>query len=146
MEENNIRVLSYFQVDNPLIKVIDPAFIGFHLQSQAGMFSKMILKAYLEEKVGVFCTQGEKTLVIEYSDLPEDLMHAKDDSGQLKFLSGSIAIHVLSRDFIIQMGGGDASAPSLPFHRANKKIPTIDRDGNSVKPDEPNGIKFDVCF
>ena len=71
-------------------------------------------------------------------------MHAKDDSGQLKFLSGSIAIHVLSRDFIIQMGGGDASAPSLPFHRANKKIPTIDRDGNSVKPDEPNGIKFEM--
>lgn len=144
MEENNIEVLSYFQVDNPLIKVIDPAFIGFHLQNQAGMSSKMIPKAYAEEKVGVFCTQGNKTLVIEYSDLPEDLMHATDESGQLKFLSGSIAIHALSRDFIIQMGGGDASAPSLPFHRANKKIPTIDSDGNTVSPTEPNGIKFEM--
>ncbi len=144
MEENNIEVLSYFQVDNPLIKVIDPAFIGFHLQNQAGMSSKMIPKAYPEEKVGVFCTQADKTLVIEYSDLPENLMHAEDESGKLKFLSGSIAIHVVSRDFIVQMGGGDASAPSLPFHRANKKIPTIDSNGNAVVPEEPNGIKFEM--
>ena len=144
MEEQGIEVLSYFQVDNPLIKVIDPAFIGFHLQSQSGMSSKMIPKAYPEEKVGVFCTQGGKTMVIEYSDLPENLMHATDESGQLTFLAGSIAIHVLSRDFVVQMGGGDESAPSLPFHRANKKIPTIDAEGNPVKPSETNGIKFEM--
>ena len=144
MEEQGIEVLSYFQVDNPLIKVIDPAFIGFHLQSESGMSSKMIPKAYAEEKVGVFCNQDGKTVVIEYSDLPEELMKATDDSGQLKFLSGSIAIHVLSRDFIVQMGGGDESAPSLPFHRANKKIPTIDAEGNPLTPAEPNGVKFEM--
>jgi UDP-N-acetylglucosamine/UDP-N-acetylgalactosamine diphosphorylase len=144
MEEEDIDVLSYFQVDNPLIKVIDPAFIGFHLQNQAGMSSKMIPKAYPEEKVGVFCTEEDKTLVIEYSDLPEDLMHATDDEGHLKFLSGSIAIHILSRDFINRMGGGDSSAPSLPFHRANKKIPTIDAEGHPVEPESPNGVKFEM--
>ena len=146
MEDNDIDVLSYFQVDNPLIKVIDPAFIGFHLQSQSGMSSKMIPKAYAAEKVGVFCNQNDKTVVIEYSDLPDEQTQATDEEGNLKFLSGSIAIHMLSRDFINQMGGAgdDEDAPSLPFHRANKKIPTIDAAGNPVKPDEPNGIKFEM--
>lgn len=144
MEDNNIDVLSYFQVDNPLIKVIDPAFIGFHLQSQSGMSSKMIPKAYAEEKVGVFCKQDDKTVVIEYSDMPEDLMQAKDESGKLKFLSGSIAIHILSLDFINQMGGGDSASPSLPFHRANKKIPTVDDLGKQIIPDSPNGVKFEM--
>lgn len=146
MEDNDIDVLSYFQVDNPLIKVIDPAFIGFHLQSQSGMSSKMIPKAYAEEKVGVFCSQNDKTVVIEYSDLPEEQTQATDEVGNLKFLSGSIAIHMLSRDFINRMGGAgsDEHAPSLPFHRANKKIPTVDADGNPVKPDKPNGIKFEM--
>lgn len=144
MEESGIDVLSYFQVDNPLIKAIDPSFIGFHLQSEAGMSSKMIPKAYPEEKLGVFCKQKGKTVVIEYSDLPVDLMHATNKEGQLKFLSGSVAIHTLSRDFINQMGGGDASSPSLPFHRANKKIPTIDDSGNPFTPESPNGIKFEM--
>lgn len=144
MEENDIDVLSYFQVDNPLVKVIDPTFIGFHLQSQSGMSSKMIPKAYAEEKVGVFCQQDDKTVVIEYSDMPDPLMRAKDEKGQLKFLSGSIAIHTLSREFIDQMGGGNSSSPSLPFHRADKKIPTIDQTGKPVIPDTPNGVKFEM--
>lgn len=144
MEDLDIDVLSYFQVDNPLIKVIDPAFIGFHVQSQSGMSSKMIPKAYPEEKVGVFCQQNGKTVVIEYSDMPEDLMRATDDTGALKYISGSIAIHMLSRDFIDQMGGGESASASLPFHRANKKITTVDEEGKPVNPDSPNGVKFEM--
>jgi UDP-N-acetylglucosamine/UDP-N-acetylgalactosamine diphosphorylase len=144
MEDNNIDVLSYFQVDNPLVKVIDPAFIGFHLQSMAGMSSKMLPKAYAEEKVGVFCAHKDKTVVIEYSDPPDDLMLATDDKGKIKFISGSIAIHMLSRGFINQMGGSGASTPGLPFHRANKKIPTIDNEGNPIIPESPNGVKFEM--
>ena len=144
MEENSIDVLSYFQVDNPLVKIIDPAFIGFHLQSESGMSSKMIPKAYAEEKVGVFCSQNGKTVVIEYSDLPETYMQARDENGQLRFLAGSIAIHALSRDFINQMGGSESTSQSLPFHRADKKIPTVDDTGNPIKPDSPNGIKFEM--
>lgn len=144
MEDRHIDVLSYFQVDNPLVKVIDPAFIGFHLQSQSGMSSKMIPKAYPEERVGVFCKQDDKTVVIEYSDLPAELMEATDENGQLKFRSGSIAIHALSLDFIKQMGGDGTSSPSLPFHRANKKVPTVDDLGKQVIPESPNGVKFEM--
>ncbi|MBH53334.1 MAG: 2-alkenal reductase [Opitutaceae bacterium] len=144
MEGIGIEILSYFQVDNPLIKVIDPSFIGFHIQSESGMSSKMIPKAYADEKMGVFCNQNGKTVVIEYSDLPEEQTQATDEAGNLKFISGSIAIHMISRDFVKQMGSGDASAPSLPFHRANKKIPTVNDQGSPVKPKESNGVKLEM--
>src|SRR5690606_17642458 len=73
LRERGVSIISYFQVDNPLVRCIDPEFIGFHLESGAEMSSKMIPKAYPLEKVGHFCTQNGRTVVIEYSDLPKEM-------------------------------------------------------------------------
>ena len=142
MRREGIDTLSYFQIDSPLVRSLDPRFIGWHLMKQSEMSSKMIPKAYAEEKVGHFCTQNGKLVVIEYSDLPLELQKQTDESGKLRFLAGSIAIHILDRDFVARLAatGGE----SLPFHRADKKIPTIDAHGTPVKPDGPNGVKFEL--
>ncbi|MEM6280536.1 MAG: UTP--glucose-1-phosphate uridylyltransferase, partial [Verrucomicrobiota bacterium] len=71
MEADGIDTISYFQVDNPLVRCIDPAFIGFHLMSNSELSSKMVPKAYPEEKVGVFCQSDGISKVVEYSDLPD---------------------------------------------------------------------------
>jgi UDP-N-acetylglucosamine/UDP-N-acetylgalactosamine diphosphorylase len=143
MKRENIDTLSYFQVDNPLIRVIDPAFIGFHVLRGSEMSSKMVPKAYPEEKVGHFCIQNGKLVVVEYSDLPMTYQRETDASGKLRYLAGSIAIHALDREFIRRMAaGGEGTA--LPFHRADKKIPTIDAAGNAVKPEKANGVKFEM--
>jgi len=143
MKEADIDVISYFQVDNPLVKAVDPAFIGFHLQAESEMSSKMLPKAYPGEKVGHFCTQNGKTVVIEYSDMPKELCEETTASGELRYRAGSIAIHILDRDFVERMGGEDPEA-ALPFHRANKKVQAIGEDGEPRKPDEPNGVKFEM--
>ena len=143
MKRENIDTLSYFQVDNPLIRIIDPAFIGFHVLRGSEMSSKMVPKAYPEEKVGHFCIQNGKLVVVEYSDLPMALQRETDASGKLRYLAGSIAIHALDREFIRRMAaGGEGTA--LPFHRADKKIPTVDASGNIIKPDKANGVKFEM--
>jgi UDP-N-acetylglucosamine/UDP-N-acetylgalactosamine diphosphorylase len=150
MRREGIDTLSYFQVDNPLVRAIDPAFIGWHVLRQSEMSSKMVTKAYAEEKVGHFCVQGGKTIVVEYSDLPMAMQKETDPNGQLRYLAGSIAIHILDRDFVKRMakgpaaGTGDQAGGDLPFHRADKKIPTIDGQGNAVKPEKPNGVKFEM--
>jgi len=148
MKREGIDTLSYFQVDNPLIRVIDPTFIGFHVLRGSEMSSKMIPKAYPEEKVGHFCLQDGKLVVIEYSDLPPALQRETDATGKLRYLAGSIAIHALDREFIRRMalssGSGQASGAELPFHRADKKIPTVDAVGNAVKPAKANGVKFEM--
>ena len=141
MQREGIDILSYFQVDNPLVRFIDPAFIGWHIKTRSEMSSKMVPKAYAGEKVGHFCTQRGKTVVIEYSDLPKAMQDETDATGKLRYLAGSIAIHLLDREFIRRMATG---SEALPFHRADKKIPSLDAAGNLVKPEKANGVKFEM--
>jgi UDP-N-acetylglucosamine/UDP-N-acetylgalactosamine diphosphorylase len=143
MAREGIDTLSYFQVDNPLVRAIDPAFIGWHLGRGSEMSSKMVPKAYAAEKVGHFCVQAGRLVVVEYSDLPMAMQEEQDAAGRLRFTAGSIAIHVLDREFIRRVArGGEGVA--LPFHRADKKIPTIDAAGAPVKPVKANGVKFEM--
>ena len=142
MAREGIDTLSYFQVDNPLVRCVDPAFIGWHLRRGSQMSSKMVPKAYPEEKLGHFCVQGGRLVVVEYSDLPMALQRETDASGRLRYLAGSIAIHVLDREFIRHVARGEGMA--LPFHRADKKIPTVDAAGLAVKPAVANGVKFEL--
>jgi UDP-N-acetylglucosamine/UDP-N-acetylgalactosamine diphosphorylase len=144
MEADGVDTISYFQVDNPLVRCLDPTFIGFHLMKQSDLSSKMVPKAYAGEKVGVFCRKDDKALVVEYSDLPERLAEARDANGELRFKSGSIAIHVFNRDFIARLGGNGEGGTALPFHLAHKKVPYIDSEGAKHEPTAPNGYKFEM--
>lgn len=147
MIARGVEHISYFQVDNPLVKAIDPLFIGLHAaaeDSSGEMSSKMLPKVAPEEKLGVFCQSGGKTMVIEYSDLPEDLMNERAEDGRLRFLSGSIAIHVLGVRFIEKLTA-DAHHFALPYHRADKKVPYFDiESGQIVSPDSPNAVKLET--
>ncbi|HVU17462.1 MAG TPA: UDPGP type 1 family protein [Candidatus Didemnitutus sp.] len=143
MAREKIDALSYFQVDNPLVRCIDPAFIGFHLQHRSEMASKMVPKTGPEEKVGHFCLVKERLNVIEYSDMPVALQQERTADGSLLYGSGSIAIHVIDREFARRMAAGGEGV-ALPFHRANKKITTVDASGATVKPDKANGVKFEL--
>ncbi len=143
MAREGIDTLSYFQVDNPLVRAIDPTFIGWHLVRGSEMSSKMVPKAYAAEKVGHFCTQRGRTVVVEYSDLPPAMQQETDAAGALRYLAGSIAIHILDRDFIRRLAAGGEGV-ALPFHRADKKIPTIDATGAPVRPEKVNGVKFEL--
>lgn len=143
MEALGVDCVSYFQVDNPLIRIIDPAFIGFHVQGESELSSKMIPKAYPLEKVGHFCAQNGSNVVVEYSDMPNEMQEETNEDGSLRFIAGSVAIHVFDRDFIAR-AGGDSADVKLPFHRADKKIPFVDADGSVVKPEIANGVKFEM--
>lgn len=144
MRENGIDLLSYFQVDNPLVKCVDPYFIGFHIIGGSEMSGKALPKAYPDEKVGHFCNYDNKTVVVEYSDLPPALQQARLADGSLKFSGGSIAIHVINVDFVERVGSGTDPDAHLPFHKAIKKIPYCAPDGSIVRPDKPNGVKFEM--
>lgn len=142
MREEGVDTISYFQVDNPLVRCVDPEFIGFHLTSGSEMSSKMVPKVAPGEKVGHFCVRDGHTEVVEYSDLPVSMQEEVDPAtGRLRFLAGSIAIHVIDRDFAARLGGGSGE---MPFHRADKKVACVDADGHAVNPDKANGVKFEM--
>jgi len=142
MEKHGVEYISYFQVDNPLINIFDPVFIGLHAMDGAEMSSKALIKAEPLEKVGNFCIGDGKMTVIEYSDLPDELAYKKNSDGSLVFSFGSIAIHIISRVFIERL---NAKGFALPYHRAVKKIPYIDtQTGQAIKPEKPNGVKLET--
>lgn len=143
MAENGIDHITYFQVDNPLVQPFDPLFIGLHDLTGSDMSCRSLTKTGPFEKLGNFCIHDNRTIVIEYSDMPDELATMKDEQGRLSFRAGSPAIHVLKRSFVEELtADGDLA---LPFHRAEKKIPQISAGGQSViKPETPNGIKLEM--
>jgi UDP-N-acetylglucosamine/UDP-N-acetylgalactosamine diphosphorylase len=142
MKKRGIRQISYFQVDNPIVRCVDPLFIGLHDLDKAEMSSKMLPKAFPKEKLGNFCLINGKMTVIEYSDLPDELAEQRLPSGELRFRAGSIALHAIQVDFVEEL---NKDGFSLPFHRAEKKIPHIDLDtGAPVKPEKPNAVKLET--
>lgn len=147
MRARGIEHISYFQIDNPLVKAIDPLFVGLHAtaeDSSAEMSSKMVAKAGPDEKVGVFCSAGGKTQVIEYTDLPDELAQQLDEKGELCFNAGSIAIHMIGLTFVEKLTA-DEDRFGLPYHRAVKKVPYFDPDtGERIEPEKPNAVKLEA--
>ena len=141
MKSRGVEYLSYFQVDNPLVPVVDKRFIGLHILENSEMSAITLAKTNAFEKVGNFCTAGGRLHVIEYSDLPEELALAVNADGSLKFIAGSPAIHVISRNFVERLTVGGRL--ELDWHRADKKIKCIDSCGNPVEPESPNGVKLE---
>jgi UDP-N-acetylglucosamine/UDP-N-acetylgalactosamine diphosphorylase len=143
MAERGIEYISYFQVDNPLVACLDPAFIGLHAARGSEMSSKSLPKADDYEKVGVFAISQGRLTVIEYSDFPQELAVARNPDGSRRFDAGNIAIHLLSRSFVERLTA-DAASFALPWHRANKKMPCVDlKTGAGIEPAEPNAIKLE---
>ena len=142
MKENSIEHISYFQVDNPLVNIIHPLFIGLHSLNNADVSSKVLEKLEPYEKLGVFCKCKDKIHVIEYSVLPEELAELRDENGRLKFNAGSPAIHIFKRTYIESLTNGNEV--SLPWHRAEKKVPCINSDGTEFIPEEPNAVKLET--
>jgi UDP-N-acetylglucosamine/UDP-N-acetylgalactosamine diphosphorylase len=140
MKKRGIEFISYYQVDNPLINIFDPLFIGLHAIDDAEMSSKALTKTGPFEKLGNFCLADGKVSVIEYSDLPESIAEKRNPDGSLAFELGSIAIHIISVGFVERL---NKHGFALPLHRAVKKIPYVDDKGQRVEPKEPNGVKLE---
>jgi UDP-N-acetylglucosamine/UDP-N-acetylgalactosamine diphosphorylase len=115
LKTDKIETLSYFQVDNPLVKIIDPVFIGFHVMKMADISSKMLQKSYPEERTGVFVKYSNNTLgIVEYSDMP------KEKAGDILYSAANPAIHLFNIRFISKLT--DSGRVNLPYHTAKKKI------------------------
>lgn len=150
MRRRGVEAISYFQVDNPIVNLLDPVFLGLHAaaeDSSAQMSSKMVAKASAEEKVGLFCMAGAgarkgRVEIVEYSDLPMEYQRQTNPDGTLKFNAGSIAIHIISTAFVERLNTDPTFA--LPYHRAEKKIACVDPNtGESVAPAVNNGVKLE---
>jgi UDP-N-acetylglucosamine/UDP-N-acetylgalactosamine diphosphorylase len=136
MKKRGIESVFFFQVDNPLVEIADPAFIGHHVLEKSEYSLKLCAKRDPFEKVGMPMLIDGRYRMVEYTEMSEEQC-LRRKNGKLYFLYGSPAIHVFDRAFLER----EASKP-MPLHLAFKKIPSV-VDGKTVKPSEPNGYKFE---
>lgn len=138
MERRGLKTIFYFQVDNPLVEVADPIFLGVHLTHGADVSLKVCAKRDPQEGLGVVVVRDGRCAMVEYTELTTAQKHQRDAAGELHFKFGSVAIHLFSLPFLRQ----EAQRP-LPLHLAFKKIACCDPDGRTVVPTAPNGYKFE---
>jgi len=139
LEVRELEHLFYFQVDNPLVRIADPTFLGYHILQSCDLSSKTVRKKEPEEKVGVFCQFNGTLGVVEHSELSAEDRTRRDGGGQLEFSAANIAVHALSIGFLRRL---KEAGIELPCHFVERKTPYIDRKGCRVQPRQPNSIQF----
>ena len=140
ISQRGVRQLFYLQVDNPLVDICCPRLIGYHLLSDSEMSTQAIAKREPLERVGNVVQIDGKLMVIEYSDLPDDVAARRNPDGSLEIWAGSIAVHVIDTALL---GRTAVSAEALPFHLAHKRVAHVDPSGQRVEHRAPNAIKFE---
>lgn len=150
MGKRGIKHIHAYCVDNCLVKVADPVFIGFSASKSVDIATKVVRKRNAKESVGLILQKNGKPDVVEYSEITDEHAEAKDSKNPelLKFRAANIVNHYYSFEFLESI---PQWAKKLPHHVARKKIPFVDTEsGNTVKPEKPNGVKLEQfvfdCF
>lgn len=144
LDDMNVRGVLYLHahsVDNILIRVADPVFIGYCVQQNADCAAKVVEKSQPDEAVGVICMVDGKYQVVEYSEISTKTSELRNDDGRLTFNAGNICNHFFTSAFLRKIA--TEYEKELKIHVAKKKIPFVDNSGNVCKPTKPNGIKIE---
>lgn len=137
IHEIGIEWLNIFAVDNVLQRIADPCFIGATIMKDCAAGAKVVRKNAPDERVGVICLEDGKPSIVEYYELTEELMNARDENGAPAYYFGVIL------NYLFRVADLEKMAGDLPLHVVEKKIPCLDEEGNPVKPEEPNGYKYE---
>ena len=137
VHEKGIEWINVFAVDNVLQRIADPCFIGATIQKNCVVGSKVVRKVAPDEKVGAMCLEDGRPSIVEYYDMTQELMDAKNEKGEPAYNFGVIL------NYLFYVPDLEKMMASLPLHIVEKKIPYLDEEGNLVKPEAPNGYKYE---
>lgn len=140
LRQQGIKTLFYGQIDNPLLTVCDPEFLGYHLLAQSELTTQVVRKHDPAERVGVVAQIDGRLQIVEYSDLSPEQAARREADGSLTLWAGNTAVHALDVAFLERASRMDAA---LPLHVARKKVSYVDDAGVKIEPTEPNAIKFE---
>lgn len=141
LHREGIQWLNAFAVDNVLQRIADPCFLGAVINRGCQCGSKVIRKAFPEEKVGVMCRRNGRASVVEYYELTPEMLQERNGNGDLAYNFGVILNYLFRVDALDKFLG---DKPIL--HLAKKKVPCLNADGAAVQPETENGYKLETLI
>ena len=139
IHQRGVEWINIFAVDNVLQRIADPLFIGATILNGKVSGSKVVRKVDAYEKMGVLCLEDGRPSVVEYYEMSKDMAESTDEAGNLRYAFGVILNYLFRADKLEEIVERE-----LPVHVVEKKIPYLAEDGTLVKPEEPNGYKFET--
>ena len=136
--KEGIEWIDIFAVDNVLQRIADPCFVGATVNAGVACGAKVVRKNAPDEKAGVMCLEDGMPSIVEYYELSQEMMDAKDENGDPAYNYGVILNYLFNEKALY-----DIAQKTLPLHVVEKKIPYIDENANLIKPEKPNGCKFE---
>lgn len=138
LQREGIEWLNVFSVDNVLQRIADPCFLGATIRRSCTVGAKVVRKNAPDEKVGAICLEDGRPSIVEYYDMTQELMDARDEKGEPAYNFGVILNYLFRVDELTEV-----VRKKLPLHLVEKKIPYVNEAGEQVKPETPNGFKFE---
>ena len=138
MKTKGIEWVYIGSIDNVLLKMVDTLLMGVAIKEGSEIATRSIFKNCPTERIGSLCIQDGKVKVIEYSELPQDMIEAKDEDGEILFGESHVMCNLFSIKALEKI-----SLQNLQYHKAHKKYSYLDENGKLVEPEEPNAYKFE---
>ena len=129
LEDNNIEWVFIGGIDNILLKLVDPLFLGLTIGGNYPIASKSIRKADLSSSEWVFANVDNHPSIIDPQNIKTDIN---------KYSQKNILAHLFSLNALKKLAD-----VNLPYHRAFKKCDFINSEGMKEVPLKPNSFKFE---
>ena len=139
IKARGVEWLNIFAVDNVLQRIADPVFVGATLDSGCVSGAKVVRKAEPMEKIGVLCLEDGRPSIVEYYEMTEEIINSRNADGELSYNFGVILNYLFRVDKLEEI-----MSAKMPVHVVEKKIPYINEKGEVIKPETPNGYKFEL--
>jgi len=139
VKARGVAWLNIFAVDNVLQRIADPVFVGATLNSGCVSGAKVVRKADPEEKIGVLCLEDGRPSIVEYYEMTDEIINSREANGELSYNFGVILNYLFRVDQLEEI-----SSQKMPVHVVEKKIPYLNENGILIKPESPNGYKFEL--
>ena len=134
-----VEWFNIYAVDNVLQRSADPVFVGATVLSGCSSGAKVVATADPHERVGVLCLEDGRPSIVEYYEMTDEIINSREPDGRLSYNYGVILNYLFKIDVLEEI-----VSKALPTHVVEKKIPYIDDNANLIKPDKPNGYKFEL--